>query len=49
MGLEAAMLAIYPGWLDLEAVMKEFVAVSVLGHIAYGTTLGMISQSKLTP
>ena len=47
MGLEAAMLTIYPGWLDLEAVMKEFVTLSVLSHLAYGTTLGIISQRWL--
>ncbi len=46
-GLEAAMLTVYPGWLDLEAVMKEFVTVSVLGHLAYGTALGIISQRWL--
>jgi hypothetical protein len=49
LGLEAAMLAIYPGWLDLEAVMQEFVTVSVLGHVAYGTTLGVVSQERLKP
>ncbi len=46
-GLEAAMLTIYPGWLDLEAVMQEFIAVSVFGHIAYGIALGVISQRRL--
>lgn len=46
--LEAAMLSIYPGWLDLQAVMREFVAVSMLGHIAYGITLGVISQRRLS-
>jgi hypothetical protein len=47
MGLEAAMLTVYPGWLDLEAVMEEFVTVSVFGHLAYGTALGIISQRWL--
>ncbi len=47
-GLEAAMLTIYPGWLELDAVMQEFVTVSVLGHIAYGVVLGLISERKLS-
>jgi hypothetical protein len=37
--LEAAMLAIYPGWLDIK-MMDEFVSVSVIGHLVYGATLG---------
>jgi hypothetical protein len=45
--LEAAMLTIYPGWLDLEAVMAEFVSMSVLGHVAYGSVLGLIGQRRL--
>ncbi|MGH2350790.1 MAG: hypothetical protein ACRDI2_13765, partial [Chloroflexota bacterium] len=32
LGLEAAMLTIYPTWLNLDSVMKEFTAVSLLGH-----------------
>jgi hypothetical protein len=42
--LEAAMLAVYPGWLDLRAVMAEFTLVSIVGHLAYGSTLGLLSQ-----
>lgn len=42
--LEALMFTLYPGWLDIEAVMKEFTLVSVTGHLAYGSTLGMLSQ-----
>jgi hypothetical protein len=48
LGLEAAMFTIYPGWLDLKAVMKEFTIVSLLGHVAYGTTLGILSQRALS-
>lgn len=47
LGLEAAMLAIYPGWLDLEALLAEFVAMSILGHIAYGSVLGTFSHHGL--
>ncbi len=46
LGLEALMLAIYPGWLH-PRVMSEFVSVSMLGHIAYGSTLGWVSQQSL--
>lgn len=47
LALEAAMLTIYPGWLNLEAVMAEFLSMSVLGHVAYGSVLGIISQKRL--
>lgn len=40
LGLEAFMLAIYPGWLDVRA-LREFTQMSVLGHLVYGTTLGL--------
>lgn len=39
LGLEVAMLAIYPGWLDIRAI-GEFTSISVLGHVCYGATLG---------
>ena len=47
MALEFAMFTIYPTWLDLQAVMKEFTIVSVSGHIAYGTTLGFLCSKWL--
>lgn len=48
LALEAAMLAIYPGWLDIEA-RREFTQMSLLGHIAYGATLGSLARRLLTP
>ncbi len=48
LGLETVMVTIYPGWLKLEAVMKEFLTVSILGHLAYGATLGGFSQRRLS-
>ncbi len=45
--LEAAMFTLYPGWLDLEAVMKEFTIVSMIGHITYGVVLGFLSRRWL--
>ena len=39
LGLEAFMLALYPGWLDVRSV-RELTEVSVFGHVVYGLTLG---------
>lgn len=47
MGLEAAMLALYPGWLRLDAVLVEFVSMSFVGHLSYGTVLGLVSARRL--
>jgi hypothetical protein len=45
MGLELAMLAVYPRWLpQLGRVLGEFTAVSLTGHLAYGTALGLVVQ-----
>ncbi|HKT01180.1 MAG TPA: DUF6789 family protein [Rugosimonospora sp.] len=41
--LEAAMLAFYPGWLDIRAI-GEFFSMSLAGHLAYGATLGWLSR-----
>jgi hypothetical protein len=48
LALEASMFTIYPGWLDLKAVMKEFTIVSLLGHVVYGAILGILAQRWLT-
>jgi hypothetical protein len=40
--LEAFTIALYPPWLGLTA-MSEFVSVSLLGHLAYGATLGLVT------
>lgn len=45
--LEAMMLTVYPGWLNIQAILKEFVAVSVLGHVVYGSVLGILAQRFL--
>lgn len=44
--LEAAMLTVYPGWLNLEDVLAEFISMSVLGHFVYGSVLGLITQYR---
>jgi hypothetical protein len=44
LGLELAMVAVYPGWLHIGALLEEFVAVSLIGHLAYGSVLGSLSR-----
>lgn len=46
LGLEAFMLAIYPGWLDIRT-LREFTTMSVFGHVVYGTVLGLGSSRFL--
>jgi hypothetical protein len=43
LGLESLMLSIYPGWLHIQA-FNEFLSVSMLGHLTYGTVLGTVSR-----
>lgn len=46
--LEAAMVTTYPVWLDL-AGFREFVTLSVVGHIAYGLVLGALAKRLIDP
>lgn len=46
--LETLMLLLYPGWLHIRpAVLEEFTAVSLCGHIAYGCGLGLTASSMM--
>lgn len=45
--LEACMLGLYPGWLQIRDY-AEFVQVSVIGHVVYGTVLGLSAQRMVT-
>lgn len=47
LGLEAAMLGFYPAWLQIPN-MREFASMSIVGHIAYGATLGVLAKRGLT-
>jgi hypothetical protein len=47
--LEATVLWLYPGWLGMDALMAEFTAVSVIGHICFGLGLGFVSRWMLKP
>ena len=44
--LEAFMLGLYPGWLGIEAY-RPFLVVSLVGHVAYGLTLGLVCPRLL--
>ena len=39
--LEAVQSILYPGWLGITAVIKEFLLISAAGHLVYGATLGL--------
>ena len=45
--MEVIVFSLYPGWLDLDKVLKEFTIVSLTGHVAYGLALGLICNSRL--
>jgi hypothetical protein len=47
LGLEALMLTVYPGWIH-PTPFEEFLSVSMLGHVAYGSVLGTFSRRLLT-
>jgi hypothetical protein len=43
MFLELCMVSIYPGWLEMKA-LNDFLHVSIVGHLVYGTVLGYLSK-----
>jgi hypothetical protein len=47
LGLEAMMLALYPGWLHIDALLREFTLVSMSGHLMYGSVLGAVDRRLL--
>jgi hypothetical protein len=47
LALEAAMLTLYPTWLEIRSY-REFLQMSILGHVAYGLVLGYVARSMLT-
>lgn len=46
LALECLMVSFYPGWLGLRA-LEEFLAVSIVGHLVYGTILGWTCRALL--
>lgn len=47
MALEAVVLALYPGWLHIDALRGEFTAVSISGHLVFGLVLGALTVGLL--
>lgn len=45
--LEVIVLLLYPVWLQVDA-LREFATVSVLGHVVYGATLGLVARRRLS-
>ena len=41
--LEAFMVGLYPGWLGV-TLSREFLSVSVMGHVFYGAVLGIMAE-----
>jgi hypothetical protein len=47
--LELLQSILYPGWLHITTVLREFLVISGLGHIVYGATLGTGVRRLLRP
>ena len=45
LALEVLVLALYPAWLQLDAIRK-FATMSVFGHVIYGGTLGATAKRQ---
>lgn len=46
LALEVIMLGLYPAWLQIPN-LREFASMSMLGHVAYGATLGHLARRNL--
>jgi hypothetical protein len=46
--LELLMMNVYPRWLGLD-LSSEFMAVSIVGHAAYGMVLGSLAKRSIRP
>jgi hypothetical protein len=46
--LEAFMLGLYPGWLNIKT-FGEFAQVSIVGHVVYGSVLGVLARRLTRP
>ncbi len=44
--LELFQLTLFPGWLDIR-LYREFVQISSVSHVVYGTVLGLVVQRDL--
>ena len=48
LGLELFQIVLYPGWLGT-TMYREFIQFSVLGHVVYGSVLGVMCRRSLLP
>jgi hypothetical protein len=46
MGLELCMATLYPSWLRVQQ-LGEFLQVSAIGHVVYGSVLGLLASAAL--
>ena len=44
--LELCMAALYPSWLRIQ-MLAEFLEVSAIGHVVYGSVLGLVASRRL--
>jgi hypothetical protein len=47
-GLELCMASLYPSWLRVQ-MLAEFLEVSAIGHVVYGSVLGYVASRRLAP
>ena len=47
--LEFIQSILYPGWLQITTVLKEFLFISAFGHVFYGISLGLGVRRLLAP
>jgi hypothetical protein len=45
-GLELCMATLYPAWLRIQ-MLGEFLQVSAVGHVVYGSVLGLVAAHQL--
>lgn len=46
LGLELAMITLYPGWLNIKTI-DEFAQMSIVGHLCFGAVLGASTKTLL--
>jgi len=46
-GLELCMATLYPSWLRI-VMLREFLEVSAIGHVVYGSVLGLVAAKGVS-
>ena len=44
--LELCMATLYPSWLRIQ-MLREFLEVSAIGHVVYGSVLGLVAAARV--